>query len=531
MCRSFELDAWKAAAIRHLVDGGAGQLELLIVDSGQAPAPSPLSKVTSPHLAWRAFNRITKPRALEPVDLSETLAGVDTIRCAVTRKGRHSEFFSKDDVAAIRAYDLDFILRFGFGIIRGEILDAARYGVWSFHHGDELRYRGGPPCFWELYGGDPVTGAILQRLTDRLDAGVVLRKGFLKTIDYSYARTVDQVFFESAQWPALVAREIANGITDHVEGNPSVTTAPIYKTPSAPAIAKLCTSLVKNAGRRFFERRREIEWNVGVTNLKPADVLGGAPITNVRWTAPVDGGWLADPIALAENGHVHVLCEHMSLASGKAKISALTFDGKQWTEPAQVLDPGTHSSYPYVFQRNGEVYCVPETFEANEVRLYRAVEFPRSWELVSTLLSGIAAVDSTIFEYDGRLWLFFTTREASATRLYAYHARDLMGPWVPHLRNPVKIDVRGSRPAGPPIVHDGVLYRPSQDSSRLYGGRIVIQRVRALSPSEFYEEPYTYVEPDPAGPYYEGLHTICFAGNYCIIDGRRPRRVRTARSA
>src|SRR6185312_10383200 len=150
-------------------------------------------------------------------------------------------------VDAIRAYDLDVILRFGFGILRGEILTTPRYGVWSFHHGDELRYRGGPPCFWEIYRGDPVTGAILQRLTEKLDAGIVLRKGYLRTIPYSYARSVDQLFFETADWPSFVAAEIRQGLTDRVDGPPSRTDAPIDRAPTNAQAIRFCAALAANA--------------------------------------------------------------------------------------------------------------------------------------------------------------------------------------------------------------------------------------------------------------------------------------------
>ena len=38
-----------------------------------------------------------------------------------------------------------------------------------------------PPGFWEIHNGDPVTGVILQRLTETLDGGVVLHAGWFKT--------------------------------------------------------------------------------------------------------------------------------------------------------------------------------------------------------------------------------------------------------------------------------------------------------------------------------------------------------------
>ncbi len=89
--------------------------------------------------------------------------------------------FPSDAIEHIRARKLDVLIRFGFNILRGEILQAARYGVWSYHHGDNEFYRGGPPCFWEMVEGNPVTGAMLQVLTEELDAGKVLYKGMFAT--------------------------------------------------------------------------------------------------------------------------------------------------------------------------------------------------------------------------------------------------------------------------------------------------------------------------------------------------------------
>src|SRR6266567_2602478 len=66
-------------------------------------------------------------------------------------------------------------------ILAGEILTAARYGVWSYHHGDNDFYRGGPPHFWELCERAPLSGVILQVLTEELDGGVVLCKSLFAT--------------------------------------------------------------------------------------------------------------------------------------------------------------------------------------------------------------------------------------------------------------------------------------------------------------------------------------------------------------
>src|SRR5262249_24509512 len=93
-------------------------------------------------------------------------------------KTRFVDRFSPEDVASIRAHDLDVVLRFGFNIIKGDILSTARFGVWSYHHDDNDQYRGGPAQFWEIYEGNRVSGVILQVLTEKLDGGRVIYRSY-----------------------------------------------------------------------------------------------------------------------------------------------------------------------------------------------------------------------------------------------------------------------------------------------------------------------------------------------------------------
>src|SRR6202007_2537062 len=89
--------------------------------------------------------------------------------------------FPDDALEIIRSKDLDVLIRFGFNILHGDILQAARFGVWSYHHGDNEFYRGGPPHFWELYESAPLSGVVLQVLSEELDAGLVLCKSLFAT--------------------------------------------------------------------------------------------------------------------------------------------------------------------------------------------------------------------------------------------------------------------------------------------------------------------------------------------------------------
>lgn len=536
LCNGRSFAAWQARAIEMLVRSGHAVPALLITD--ESPALQPAAKQSSlfarlgrllrgKNQLWRLYSGLREPAALRPVDLSSLLQGIPELRCSVQKRGRFAQYFSGDDLDAIRAHDLDFILRFGFGILKGGILEAARYGVWSFHHDDETKYRGGPPAFWEIFKGDPITGAIFQRLTDKLDAGVVLRRGYFRTIDYSYSRNLNRVLMDSAEWPAAAASAVRQGALDIAAIEPSTTNAPIYFAPSNLTMLRYFATLARNIVRKIAQRFQREEWNVGAVRLSPQEALRGGPVRNVEWYPGVDGGWLADPIAYADNGVVHLLCERMRLQTEKGYIAHVSLNGTGWKPEYEVLDTGCHASYPYLFRYNGELYCVPETCEANEVRAYKCVAFPDRWQYAATLLRDFPAVDSTIFEYDGLWWLFCTSAEASAHRLSCFYAGSPFDAWTPHAQNPVKIDVRGSRPAGPPFWHDGALYRPAQDSSRTYGGRIALNRILELTPLRFAEETVAYLEPESRGPYNKALHTLNFIGDRAIIDGKRQRWKKT----
>jgi hypothetical protein len=195
-----------------------------------------------------------------------------------------------------------------------------------------------------------------------------------------------------------------------------------------------------------------------------------------------------------------------------------------WKTPEAAIEEPYHLSYPQVFRYGDDVFCIPESGQARAVRLYRAIDFPYRWEHAHTLIQDFSAIDGTLLRRDGKWWLFCTSSESAQrgynSHLYIWYASDLFGDWQQHAGNPVKIDVRSSRPAGPFFTHESALYRPAQDCSRTYGGAICLNRIDALSETEFKETVAGVIRP-PLGRYSEGIHTICCAAGDCIVDLKR----------
>src|SRR5206468_2449357 len=132
----------------------------------------------------------------------------------------------------------------------------------------------------------------------------------------------------------------------------------------------------------------------------------------------------------------------------------------------------------------------PETQQSGRVELYQAERFPYEWRLTAVLLDDVHAADSTLVEIDNVWWLFANV-SAKGSRLvdelHIFYANCLSGPWKAHPMNPVKLDVRSSRPAGRIVSWNGAYYRPAQDCSGRYGYAISINRITQLSTERYSE--------------------------------------------
>jgi hypothetical protein len=524
MCSGAVFQKWQAEAIRQLINNGHSA-SLLIVD-GRAELqdrPAPKSKYS---FLWRASSRfLFKIEQKTPVDLHPELMNATRKVCLV-REDNGSEYFSDEDVAAIKSANLDFILRFGFNIIRGEILNAAKYGVWSFHHDDEKKYRGGPPGFWPVYNSDPASGAIMQRLTGKLDAGIVLKKAWLKTLMHSYRTNLDVLLYVSSSWPADFANQIVS--IGYKAGQPSTTSATVYKVPGNWKMLVFLLKLVKNRIVFYWHDLFSAErWNIGIINRSLQElVFQDKEISqdDVLWMRERSHrNYFADPAGFIEENKVHILMEDYSYSENKAHISEAVFDPSTntFSVPLKSIETKEHLSYPYVFVYGENIYCLPESYRYGYIGLYKRNYSEGIFVEDHILLDHIDAVDPTLVNHNDKWWLFFTLKKYSNSHLYIYFADELEGEYKPHPANPVKMDIRSSRPAGLPFIHEGILYRPGQDCSESYGKRVAINKILKLSETEFEEEVVKHLGPLKDSRYSKGFHTVFGLGRYTLIDAKR----------
>lgn len=518
LCAEGELREWQERCVERLRDLEGVDLVAAILVSGvhKAPATSYLYR------RWR--ERRARVAPYRPVDLDQVLAGMAPLRAHYEASGSGGRLvLPGDGEGTLRDRDLDVLLSLGLPPLSGPHLSVPEHGVWAI----DVDTRGGA-AIWGLSAvlrGESTMAARLLRLAEDPAEGSVITSGRFRTDPRSPSRSATRTLNEIATWPAQACRILQGGGSlppiNTGGGDPGDAPSPPSNARMLGLGLRVLHARLALAWRRLF---RHPQWNVGVVDRPIQDFLQGVTDPAIRWF-PLAGrrSFLADPFGIEEEGEDDVLCERFDYRAGKGHVCSLrTESGGFRSDPRRVLDLDVHASYPFLIRDGSDIYCTPETQEAGEVTLFEASAFPRQWRGVGPLLSKVAAVDPTVFRHDGRWWLACTDGDRFPnSRLLLFHADRLEGPWTSHARNPVKIDVRSARPGGTPFEHQGVLYRPAQDCSRTYGGRIVINRVDRLTPDEFREEPVAVVEPDPGGPYPAGRHTLSSYGDRTLIDGHR----------
>lgn len=239
---------------------------------------------------------------------------------------------------------------------------------------------------------------------------------------------------------------------------------------------------------------------------------------------PKDRFW-ADPHVICREGRYYIFIEEFVFETRKGHISVIIMDKNGgYQEPVKVIEMPYHMSYPFIFESDGSLYMIPETFENRTIQLFRCTQFPYKWEWQMNLMEGIIAVDTTLARHNGKWWMFTNVAELPGVsawdELFIFYSQELCSKeWIPHPQNPVISDVRRSRPAGNLFERNGRLYRPSQNSSGRYGYGFNMNEVLVLDENRYEERIVSRVKPNWSKDIV-ATHTFNHVGNLTVIDAQ-----------
>lgn len=527
---SDELQAWEFACLQAILDQNLAELVLEI----RTKSPKSSGK-KSPwfYRIYRGLDRRlfgSKHDAFFKLKINSLSKSEIPVLEVSPIQTTYRDEFSRSALDQIGKSKPDLILRFGFRILTGGILTLPRLGVWSFHHGDPDYYRGGPPAFWEVMNAKPITGVVLQQLTEKLDQGKVLYSSFSQTDPLSVDRNANRIFWKSAFFPLRVLQQIEligeeawqNSLEQQSpEGNP---VSPLLRPPTTLSMLFLLGSLVsRNVVRKIkaltkkphweigYLNQNEFDWNTNTVPKNPILLPVAEPITS----------YLADPFPVEYRGDTFLFYEDFDKKTQKGRIGCGKLTETGLSNQKLVLEEDWHLSYPFSFEQDGEHFLIPESADKGRIYRYRARNFPYEWEKGGVFFP-FEGYDPTILRYDNKYWLFINQRLhpgiSPFDELFLYWCTDFLNPvWHAHPLNPIVSDVRFSRPAGAIFLEGKRLIRPAQDSGLRYGHQVIFREIKKLTETEYQEEPIGILSAAGVKGAL-GVHTFNQAGGKVFLD-------------
>ncbi len=427
--------------------------------------------------------------------------------------------YCDEDLNKIKSLNLNLLIRGGTGILKGKILNVCENGIISFHHGDNDFYRGGPPGFWEIKNKDVRTGFIIQRLSEELDNGEVLFKGFFLT-HWIYTINLINLLEKSNEFLYNVIDNITSKklkISFDVKKSQS----PIYTLPSVSVQLCYFFLVIKKVIKRSINKILKIRkrWNVGYNfsnNWKNIDLSQSTKILNPP------NRYLADPFIVKKGEEYYCFVEDYDFRTKKGCISVYEINKDSYKEIGIALKENFHLSYPFLINHENEFYMCPETHEAKEIRLYKCIKFPLEWKYVKTLIPNVSAVDTNIFFKDKKWWLMTNLSNSSledhASQLHIFSSESLLSDnWTPHKKNPVIFNPNFARNGGLFYETDNfyrVYQKPGYDN---YGESLGVSKINELN-----DENYSEIREFEISPNFfkgiNGTHTLNYFDGLLVLD-------------
>ncbi len=447
-------------------------------------------------------------------------------------KTKFRDNFNKKDLNKIESFDLDIILCRGFRILTGEILNLPRFGVWSYHHGDNDENRGRPAVFYETVQRWNSIGTILQILKEELDNGIVIYKSKSGHKSKFVFKNMNSVYWKSSFFLKRCIVELQSKgwdrfINDKLKkynSSINIYDRPLFTIPTNTQAIKLITYHYYNMIKDFlFDKIIYDQWHIAISQNSDISRLSMHRFNLIK--IPKHRFW-ADPIIINFDSKTLIYFEDYHYKKKKGIISVIELPKNikeiDYSSSKIALEKDYHLSYPFVFIYKNELYMVPETSSINNIDLYKCIDGYNNFKYVKTLISNVKALDSTLIYKDNLWWLFTNVVShpamSSYEELFLFYTDDLIkGEWIEHDLNPIVSDISSSRSAGPIFERDGKYYRPSQICSPIYGFGIAINEILVWSKSEYEEVKVEQINAEWEKS-FKTIHTISQIEDIVVVD-------------
>ena len=198
------------------------------------------------------------------------------------------------------------------------------------------------------------------------------------------------------------------------------------------------------------------------------------------------------------------------------------------------MEEDFHLSYPFTFSDNLDIYMIPESVQAKQIRLYKCIDFPKKWELHKVLMDDVRAADTSVIKVND-IWYMLTNICSAGigmhgSELHIFYSKNIdSDAWTPiECGNPVLFDARKSRNGGLFTIDDKLIRVSQIQGKGTYGEGFCINEITHLSPDRYDEVFLDRVDPNFFSN-IECTHHFHTNEYFSVIDFARSERLRKAK--
>ncbi|MCQ2472003.1 MAG: hypothetical protein MJ147_08205 [Clostridia bacterium] len=258
-------------------------------------------------------------------------------------------------------------------------------------------------------------------------------------------------------------------------------------------------------------------WNIGYRFYNDDDTVVDGSQKTFNQLKANSRYWYADPFLFELNGETFLFVEMFDNITEVGVLGVSKFENGIFTEPKPVITENFHLSYPYVFEKNGKIYMMPETHEDSCIQLYEAVNFPDEWKKSEVIVKDVNVVDTVI---ENGFYLASTICESNdmSVDLSIFDENGIETPFSPVYCG--RFDKRG---AGQTFTYKNMRIRPAQNCENgNYGGGLFFNKITQCDEKGYSEELFSTVEPQQIitdeKKQVQGIHTYARSSKIEIVD-------------
>lgn len=368
----------------------------------------------------------------------------------------NKKIFNEKDIAKIKNEKYDVIIRACTDILSGDILKLSTFGIISFHHGDNKKFRGSPAGFWEVFFRSPSTGFVIQKIDKNIDAGNIIERGFFATKSF-FLLNQAELYNKSLFYFKNVLLKIHKNRKLKFFDKSKL--GKVYEAPKIFNQLIYFAKTIKVLFKKKFSKKKYFKLALfDKMNLKKPTIIENT----------INKNFLADPFLVKKNGELFCFAEEFDYKKKQGKIVCFKLSENKFDNKKIILRENFHLSFPYIFEYQNKLFMCPDTSEISQIRLYVCINFPYKWKFYKTIFKNIKAVDTIIFKKQNIWWMATNVDRSSSGDfnhdLSVYYSNNgpLTNRWHEHSKNPIKNNSEGSRNAGL-IINKNKIIRVSQN--------------------------------------------------------------------